>query len=58
MCSKLIKTPARRYWFRSGVFIIKFEPCFTPFSSISNFDFEQENVSWDIIAEITFAINT
>ena len=31
---------------RPGVFIINFELCFTPFSSVSAVDFEQVNASW------------
>ena len=41
-----IKTPERRHWRRSGVFIVNFEhtfSTFTPFSSVSIVDFEQSN---------------
>ena len=40
-CSKLlIKTPERRHWRLSGVFIVNFE------HSVSFVEFEQVNVSW------------
>ena len=39
-----IKTPERRHWRRSGVFIVHFEH--TTFSSVSIVDFEEVNVSW------------
>ena len=43
ICSKLtIKTPERRDWRRSGVFILNFEH-FTPFSSVFINNFEQVN---------------
>ena len=43
MRSKLtIKTPERRQWRRSGVFIVRFEHnYFTPFSNVSIVHFEQ-----------------
>ena len=42
MCSQLtIKTPDRRHWRRSGVFIVNFEH--TPCSSVSIVNFEQVN---------------
>ena len=47
ICSKLtIKTPERRHWRLSGVFIVKLGKYFTPFSSASIIDFEQVNFSW------------
>ena len=46
ICSKLtIKTPERRQWRRSGVFI-NFNHISHLFSSVSIVDFEQVNVSW------------
>ena len=46
ICSKLIiKTPERR----SVVFIINFEHISHLFTSVSIADFEQANVSWDLI---------
>ena len=46
ICSKLtIKTPERRYWRRSGVFIVNFEHILLS-SRVSIVDFEQVNVSW------------
>ena len=49
ICSKLtIKTPERRHWRRSCVFIVNFEHIFTPFSSVFIADFEQVNVDWSI----------
>ena len=45
-CSTLtIKTPERRQWRHSDVFIVNFKH-FTPFSRVSIVDFEQVNVSW------------
>ena len=35
----IVKTPKRRQWRRSGVFIVNFDTFFTPFSSVSIFDF-------------------
>ena len=48
ICSKLttIKTPERRQWRCSGVFIVMFWTYFTPFSSVPIVDFEQVIVSW------------
>ena len=47
ICSKLtIKTPERRQWRRSGVYIVKLWTYFTPFFSVSIVNFEQANVSW------------
>ena len=44
ICSKLtIRIPERRQWRRSGVFIINFEHIY----SVTIFDFEQVNVSWE-----------
>ena len=41
ICSKLtIKTPERRHWRRSGVFIVNFEHIFTPCSYVSIVTFE------------------
>ena len=46
ICTKLtIKTPERRHWRRSGVFIVNIEHIFIPFSSVSIADFEQVNVA-------------
>ena len=46
ICSKLaIKTPDRRHWPRSGVFIVNFT-YFTRYSITSNVDFEQVDVSY------------
>ena len=48
ICSKLtIKTPERRQWRSSGVFIVNLEHS-TPFSSVSIVDFEQVNICWVI----------
>ena len=45
--SKLIvKTPERRKWRRSRVFIVNLT-YFTPFSTVSVIDFERVNVFWD-----------
>ena len=45
--SKLtIKTPERRQWRHSGVFIINFEQFFTPCSSVSIVKFEHANADW------------
>ena len=45
--SKLtIKTPERRHWRRSGVFIVNFNHISHPFFSVSIVNFEQVNVSW------------
>ena len=45
-CLKLtIKTPERRHWRRSGVFIVNFKHLFTPISSGSTADFEKVDVS-------------
>ena len=41
-----IKTPERRQWRRSGVFIFNFEHILHLFSTVSIVDFEQVNVSW------------
>ena len=47
ICSELIvKTPERRHWHRSGVFIANFEHFFTPFSCVCIVDFAETNVSW------------
>ena len=46
ICTKLtIKTPERRHWRRSGIFIVNIEHIFIPFSSVSIADFEQVNVA-------------
>ena len=46
-CSKLIlKTPERRHWHHSGVFIVKFWTHFTPVSRVFIVEFKQVNVSW------------
>ena len=48
-CSKLrIKTPERRQWRRSGVFLVNFWAYLTPFSSVSIVDFEQINFSREV----------
>ena len=50
ICSKLtIKSPKRRHWRRSGVFIVNFEHISHIFLAFLLFDFEQANVSWDVI---------
>ena len=47
ICSKLkMKTPERRDWRCSGVFLVNFEQLFINFSGLSVFDFEQVNVGW------------
>ena len=47
ICAKLIKTPKRRHWRRSGVFIVNFEHILHIFlSSVSIVDFKQVNVTW------------
>ena len=47
ICSKLtIKTPERRQWRRSGVFIDNFEH-FTPCSKVPIINFEKVNAGWD-----------
>ena len=48
ICSNLrIKTPERRQWRRSGVFIVNFEHItFLPCSSVSIINFEQVNTGW------------
>ena len=43
-----IKTPERRQWRHSGVFIVNFEQIFASFSSVSIADFERVNVSWAV----------
>ena len=46
ICSKLaIKTPKRRYWHCSGVFIVNLT-CVTPFPSVSLVNFEQIDAGW------------
>ena len=46
ICSKLIiKTPERRQWRPSGVFIVNFEHIYT-FFSVSIVTFEQVNAGW------------
>ena len=40
-----MKTPERRHWRRSGVFIVNFEHYFTSFPSVSIVDFKQVSVS-------------
>ena len=42
-----IKTPVRRHWSRSGVFIVNFEYCFTPFPRVAIVDLEQVSVNRD-----------
>ena len=47
-CSNLIiKTPERRHWCRSGVFIVNFEHNFTPCSRVSLVNLEQVNADWE-----------
>ena len=47
ICSKLtIKTPERRQWRRSDVFIVNFE-YISLSSTVSIINFEQVNVSWE-----------
>ena len=41
-----MKTPERRHFRRSGVFIVSFEHISHLFSSASIVDFEQANLSW------------
>ena len=49
ICSRLtIKTPKRRHWPRSGVFIVNFEHMSNLFPNVSIVDFEQVNVSWAV----------
>ena len=43
-----IETENISHWRRSGVFIVNFT-YFTSFSSVSIVEFEQENISWDVI---------
>ena len=44
-CSKLtLRTPERRHWFHSGVFIVNSEHVFLPFSSTFIVEFKQLNV--------------
>ena len=43
-----IKTPERRHWRRSGVFMITLN-IFHTFSSVSITEFEQVNVTWNYI---------
>ena len=53
ICSKLtIKTPERRNWRRSGVFIINFGTYFTPCSSVSIVNFEQVNTGWVVFSAL------
>ena len=47
-----IKTPERRQWRRSGVFIVNFEYNLHPFDSASIADFEQVNVSWEVFPDV------
>ena len=47
ICSKLtIKTPERRHWHHSVVFIVNFELNFPPYSSVSILNFEHVNAYW------------
>ena len=49
ICLRLtIKTPERRHWRRSGVFIVKFEYILHTFPCVSNDDFKHAFVSWEI----------
>ena len=41
-----MKTPDRRHWRRSGVFIVNFEHNFTSCSSVSIINFVQVNAGW------------
>ena len=53
ICSKFtIKTPARRHWCRSGVFVVNFELFFIPCSSVSIVNFQQ------LVVEAYIFINT
>ena len=46
LCSKLtVKTPERRHWRHSGVFIVNLEH-FRPCSSVSIVNIEQVNTGW------------
>ena len=46
-CTKLtIKTPERRQWRRSGVFIVNFEHISHLFSSVSIVNFQHVNAGW------------
>ena len=55
LCSKLTrKTPERRQWRRSGVFIVTFQHISHLFSSASIVDIEQVNVSWDYVHGIIY----
>ena len=57
ICSKLtIKTLERRQWRHSGVFIVNFEDISHLFFSVSIVDFEQANVSWEIM-KLLFHVN-
>ena len=48
ICSKLtIKTPERRHWRRSAVFLVYSEPISHLFFSVSIVDFEKVNVGLD-----------
>ena len=49
ICSKLtIKTPERRDWRRSGVFIVNFEHILNLVSCVFIVKFEQANAGWEI----------
>ena len=53
ICLRLtIKTPERRHWLRSGVFIVKFEYISHTFPCVSNDDFKHAFVSWERYNEI------
>ena len=54
ICSKLkIKTPERRYWCRSGVFIVNFEHI-SPYSRVSLVNFEQVNETGKVIKKLMY----
>ena len=48
----------RRIWSRFGVSNINFKHNFTPFSSVSIFDFEQVIVSWEVSTNLWLLIET
>ena len=50
ICSKLtIKSPERRHWRYSGVFIVNFKTYFTPCSSVSIVNFEHVNAGREFL---------
>ena len=58
MCSKLtIKTPERRQWLGSGVFIVNFEHISHLVLVVSIVNFEQVNAGWAFSLHIKFPKN-